>query len=85
MNLLKDSNSEESKFATKMWYVIDGQTKKDEQKQSDTIKFETETIKPSLCDYSDAFIQLQEILQLTQPMIQLQRLKIVHNFLHVKQ
>ena len=26
-----------------------------QQKQGDTIKFETETIKPNLCDYSDAF------------------------------
>ena len=28
----------------------------DKYKQGDTIKFETETIKSSLCDYSDAFI-----------------------------
>ena len=36
--------------------VVDSQTAKLEYKQSDTIKFETETIKSSLCDYSDAFI-----------------------------
>ena len=29
---------------------------KGKYKQRDTIKFETETIKSSLCDYSDAFI-----------------------------
>ena len=28
MNLLNDSSSEESKFATKTWYVIDRQRKK---------------------------------------------------------
>ena len=56
MSLLNDSSSEESKFATKMWYVIDSQTTKGKYKQGDTIKFETETIKSSLCDYSDAFI-----------------------------
>ena len=39
-----------------MWYVIDSQTTKGKYKQGDTIKFETETIKSSLCDYSDAFI-----------------------------
>ena len=56
INLLNDSSNEESKFATKKWYVIDSQTTKDKYKQGDVIKFETETIKSSLCDYSDAFI-----------------------------
>ena len=55
INLLNDSSNEECKFATKKWYVIDSQTTKGKYKQGDTIKFETETIKPSLCDYSDAF------------------------------
>ena len=56
INLLNHSSNEESKFATKKWYVIDSQTTKGKYKQGDTIKFETETIKLSLCDYSDAFI-----------------------------
>ena len=56
INLLNDSINEESKLATKKWYVIDSQTTKGKYKQGDTIKFETETIKSSLCDYSDAFI-----------------------------
>ena len=56
INLLNDSSNEESKFATKKWYVIDSQTTKGKYKQGDTIKFETETIKSSFCDYSDAFI-----------------------------
>ena len=56
MNLLNDSSNEESKSATKKWYFIDSQTTKGNCKKSDTIKFETETIKTSLCDYSDAFI-----------------------------
>ena len=56
INLLNDSSNEESKFATKKWYVIDSQTTKGKYKQVDTIKFETETIKSSLYDYSDAFI-----------------------------
>ena len=54
--LLNDSSNEDSKFATKKWYVIDSQTTKSKYKQGYTIKFETETIKSSLCDYSDAFI-----------------------------
>ena len=56
INLLNDSINEESKFATKKWYAIDSQTTKGKYKQDHTIKFETETIKSSLCDYSDGFI-----------------------------
>ena len=52
MNLLNDSSNEESKFATKKWYI----RYKGKYKQGDTIKFGIETIKSSLCDYSDAFI-----------------------------
>ena len=54
--MLNDSSNEESKFATKKWYVIDSQTTKGKYKQRNTTKFETETIKSSLCDYSDAFV-----------------------------
>ena len=56
INLLIDSSNEESKFPTKTWYAKDSQTTKGKCKQDDTIKFETETIKSSLCDYFDAFI-----------------------------
>ena len=56
INLLNDSSNEESKFATKKWYFIDSQTTKGKYKQGDTINFETETIKSSLCDYSGVFI-----------------------------
>ena len=56
INLLNNSNYEESKFATKKWYVINSQTVKSKYNQNSFIKFETESIKSSLCDYSDAFI-----------------------------
>ena len=56
LNLLNDSSNEESKFATKKWYVTDSQTRKGKYKQGDSIKFEPKTIKSSVCDYSDAFI-----------------------------
>ena len=56
INVLNGSSNQESKFGTKKWYVIDSQTTKGKWKQSDTIKFETETIKSSPSDYSDAFI-----------------------------
>ena len=40
----------------KQWFVIDSQTTKGKYKQGNAIKFEVETIKSSLCDYSDAFV-----------------------------
>ena len=40
----------------KKWYVIDSQTAKGKYNQSNSIKFESEIIKSSLCDYSNAFI-----------------------------
>ena len=40
INLLNDSSNEESKFATKKWYIIDSQTTKGKYKQDNTIKFE---------------------------------------------
>ena len=52
INLLNDSNNEESKFTTKKWYVIDSQTAKGKYNQIDSIKFETESIESSLCDYT---------------------------------
>ena len=57
---MNDSSNKESKFATKKWYVIDSQTAKGKYKQGNTIKFETESIKLSLCDYSDAYILVTE-------------------------
>ena len=47
------------KFATRKWYIINdqnnGQYGRGNENDS-TIKFETEVIKPNLCDYSDAYI-----------------------------
>ena len=60
INLLNDSRNEESKFATKKWIqtknVIDSQTTKGKYKQGNTIKFETKSIKSSLCVCSDAYV-----------------------------
>ena len=59
VNLLNDSNTESSKFATTNWYIINNQNKGqyDRRNENDsTIKFETKVIKPNLCDCSDAHI-----------------------------
>ena len=58
INLLNDSSNEQSKFDTKKCYVRDSERTKGKYKQGNTIKFETETIKSSLCDYSDAFVSV---------------------------
>ena len=60
-NLLGDSDSESSKFATRKWYVIKDQnnTSYGEGNEDSTIvKFENKVIKSHLCDYSDASILL---------------------------
>ena len=51
-NLLNESDHESSNFATKKCYIINDQ-------ENSTIKFETKVIKPSLCDYSDAYTPVE--------------------------
>ena len=58
-NSLGDVDNESLKFATRKWYVIIDQknTVYDQGNESGTtVKFETQVIKSSLCDYSDAYI-----------------------------
>ena len=58
VNLLNDSDSESSKFATRKWYIIDqnnGQYGIGNENDA-TTKFETKVIIPNLCDYSDVYI-----------------------------
>ena len=57
-NLLGDADKS-SKFATRIWYVINDQNNTDygEGNENGTIvKFETQVIKSNLCGYSDAHI-----------------------------
>ena len=59
ISLLEQPDSYESKFQTRKWCIINdqnnGQYGKGDQKDS-IIKFNTETIKSFLVDYSDAYI-----------------------------
>ena len=55
VNLLNDSDNENSKFATKKWYIIDNESKGN-YSHHNPIKFLTKSIESSLCDYSDAYI-----------------------------
>ena len=54
-NLLSGSENENSKFATKKWYVIDSNSKGNYSKDH-PIKVLTNSLESSLCDYSDAYI-----------------------------
>ena len=55
VNLLNDSDNENSKFPTKKWYVINSESKGN-YSQPDPITFLTKWIELSLCDYSDVYI-----------------------------
>ena len=55
VNLLNDYNNENSKFATKKWYVIDSESKGNYSHEN-PLKFLTNSLESSLCDYSDAYI-----------------------------
>ena len=67
-NLLDDADNESSKFATRKWYVINGQNNTDcgeRDENSTTVKFETKVIKSDLCDYSDSYVLVTEDITAT--------------------
>ena len=53
--MLNDSNNENSKFAIKKWYVIASESTEN-YSHKNPIKFLTNSLESSLCDYSDAYI-----------------------------
>ena len=53
--MLNGSDNENSKFATKKWYIIDSESNGN-YSHHNPIKFLTKSIESSLCDYSDAYI-----------------------------
>ena len=55
VNLLNGSDNENSKFATKKWYIIDNESKGNYSHEN-PIKFLTSSLESSLCDYSDAYV-----------------------------
>ena len=64
VNLLNGSNNENSKFATKKWYIIDNESKGNYSHEN-PIKFLTKSIESSLCDYSDAYILVTGSIRIT--------------------
>ena len=55
INLLNTSDNEYSIFATKKWYIIDSESNGSYSRQN-PIRFLTNSLESSLCDYSDAYI-----------------------------
>ena len=55
INLLNGSDNDNSRFATKKWYIIDSESNGNYSKDEE-IKFLTRSIESNLCDYSDAYI-----------------------------
>ena len=54
-NLLNGSDNDNSKFATKKWYIIDSESKGNYSHENPA-KFLTSSLESSLCYYSDAYI-----------------------------
>ena len=68
INLLNSNDIESQKFTTKKWYIINDQNNRNYEvgnENDSTIKFETKVIKPSLCDYSDAYILVIRDIKVT--------------------
>ena len=55
VNLLNGFDNDNSKLATKKWYIIDSESNGN-YSQNDEIKFLTRSFESSLCDYSNAYI-----------------------------
>ena len=63
-NLLNDSDNENSKFATKKWYIIDSEWKGNYSLNNE-IKFLTSSLESNLCDCSDAYILVTGNINIT--------------------
>ena len=72
------------KFATKIWHAIDSQTTKNNYSKNSSIKFEIETIKSSLCDYSDAYTFVKGDMTVNSGKNTNVALRNIHDLQHVK-
>ena len=64
VNLLNRSDNENSKLATKKWYVNDSESSGNYPKDEE-IKLLTRSIESSFCDYSDAYILVTGSIRIT--------------------
>ena len=69
-NLIDDASNKPSKFKTKNWIEINDESRGTYNVNSQ-IKFKTTMLKSSLCDYSDAYIFVKELLLLITLLLQM--------------
>ena len=63
IKLLDHKDEGDPRFGTKKWYIVNEQNNGNFGQGKDvqsTLKFNTEIVKPSLCDYSDAYILMTD-------------------------
>ena len=72
MNLLDKTDTDSKHFATKKWYIINdenntnyGVNKDTGADNPDTIKYDTRSLKPNLCDYAEAYILVDGTIRAT--------------------
>ena len=59
INLLDHKDEDDPRFETRKWYIVNDHNNGNYSKIDDVqsvVKFNTEIVKPFLCDYSDAYI-----------------------------
>ena len=72
INLLDKIDTDSKHFATKKWYIINGENntnygvnKNTGANNPDTIKYDTRVLKPNLCDYAEAYILVDGTIRVT--------------------
>ena len=61
INFLNDKDEDDPRFETRKWYIVNDHNNGNYSKGDDVqsiVKFNTEIVKPVLCDYSDASISV---------------------------
>ena len=68
VNFLNGSDNENSKFATRKWYVIDSESKGNCPHEN-PVKFLTSSLESNLCDYSNAYILVTGNIAVTRTIV----------------
>ena len=70
INLLDKIDTDSKHFATKKWYIINGENntnygvnKDTGADNPDTIRYDTRVLKPNLCDYAEAYILVDSTIR----------------------
>ena len=75
-NLLRNTSDKVSRFITKKWIKVHGQSGKT-YNTNKQIRFKTSVLRSDLCDYSDAYIVAKELLLLKEQRIEISTIEIL--------